>query len=80
MSWDNYRHVFESRISAGAKKKTILFSETWCRHLLMVPVIWKVMQRNVWSDIARWRIQTTQQIYKVATPCLDDHCFQEATG
>ena len=28
------------------------------------------MQRNVWSDIAGW-------LYKVTTPCLDDHQFKE---
>ena len=38
---------------------------------------WKVMQRNVWSDIASWRTKTTQQLYKVTTPCLDDHHFKE---
>ena len=41
------------------------------------PMTWKVMQRNAWKDIANWRIKTTQQLYKVATPCLDDHQFKE---
>ena len=40
-------------------------------------VIWKGMQRNVWSDIANWWTEQTQQLYKVATPCLDDHQFEE---
>ena len=40
-------------------------------------MIWKGMQRNVWSDIANWRTEQTQQLYKVATPCLDDHQFEE---
>ena len=31
---------------------------------------WKVMQRNVWKDIANLRIKTTGQLYKVATPCM----------
>ena len=31
------------------------------------------MQRNVWSDANK----TTQQLYKVSTPCIDDHHFQE---
>ena len=34
---------------------------------------WKVMQRNVWKDNAKIAKKTTQQLYKVATPCLDDH-------
>ena len=41
------------------------------------PMIWKVMQKNVWSDIASWPTKQTQQLYKVTTPCLDDHQFQE---
>ena len=40
------------------------------------PTIWMVMQRNVWSDTARWR-KTLQQLYKVITSCLDDHQFKE---
>ena len=38
---------------------------------------WKVMQRNLWTDIANLRIKTTQQLHKVATPCMDDHEFKE---
>ena len=37
------------------------------------PVIWKVMRRNEWKEIANWR--TTKQLnsfYKVATPCIDE--------
>ena len=41
------------------------------------PVIWKVMQRNVWSDIASWRTKKTPQLYQVTTPCIDDHHFKE---
>ena len=33
------------------------------------------MQRNAWKDIAN--LQTTQQLFKVATPCMDDHQFEE---
>ena len=41
------------------------------------PMIWMVMQRNVWSDIAKWANKTTQQLFKVALPCFDDHQFKE---
>ena len=41
------------------------------------PMIWKVMQRNVWSYFAIWRTETTQQLFKVKTPCLDDSQFKE---
>ena len=35
------------------------------------------MPRNVWNDIVSWRTKTTQQLYKVSTPCIDDHHFKE---
>ena len=41
------------------------------------PMMWKVMQRNGWSDIASWLTKTIQQRNKVATPCRDDHQFKE---
>ena len=44
---------------------------------LLDPTTWKVMQRNVWKDIANLRKKTTQQLYKVATPCMDDHQLKE---
>ena len=44
------------------------------------PMTRKVMQRNAWKDIANWRIQTTQQFFKVATPCMDDHQCREEEG
>ena len=45
---DNYRTMFESRISAGATEK-LPCSEIFVS--LRGPAIWKVMPRNVWSDI-----------------------------
>ena len=49
---DNYRTMFESRISAGAREK-LLFSEIFVfLHGLMT---WKVMPRNVWNDIVSWQ-------------------------
>ena len=35
------------------------------------------MRRNAWKDIANLRNKTTQQNYKVSTPCMDDHQFEE---
>ena len=40
------------------------------------PMTWKVMRRNVWKDIANWRIKQLNK-YIVAKPCLDDHQFKE---
>ena len=37
----------------------------------------EVMQRNVWKDIANFANKTTQQLYKVAMPCLDENQFRE---
>ena len=49
---DNYRTMFESRISAGATEK-LPCSENYVS--LRGPMTWKVMQRNVWNDIVSWR-------------------------
>ena len=41
------------------------------------PMTWKVMPRNVWNYIVRLANKTTQQLYKVSTPCIDDHHVKE---
>ena len=46
---DNYRTMFESRISAGGTEK-LPYSENFS-YFLRGPMIWKVMPRNVWNDI-----------------------------
>ena len=60
---DNYRNKFESKISAGATEQLIYFI---LRKLAQTfphgPVIWKVMQRNAWNDIANWRINNSTNI------------------
>ena len=38
---------------------------------------WLVMQRSVWSDNVSWQTRPLQQLYKVSTPCIDDHHFKE---
>ena len=51
---DNYSNMLESWISAGAKEKlpsTGNLTQTFPHG----PMTWKVMPRNVWSDIASWR-------------------------
>ena len=35
------------------------------------------MSRNVWNDIVSWQTKTTQQLYKVSTPCIYDYHFKE---
>ena len=44
---------------------------------LLGPTTWKVMQRNLWKDIANLRIKLLKQLPKVATPCMDDHQFKD---
>ena len=58
--------------------------ENWKNYLtlqifvfLRGPTIWKVMPRNVWNDIVSWQTGGLNQLYKVSTPCIDDHHFKE---
>ena len=73
---DNYRTMFESRISAGGVEKLPSSQNIRILHFFMT---WLVMQRNVWNDIVSWQTRTTQQLYKVSTPCIDDHHLEEET-
>ena len=77
---ENYRDVFESRISARAAEK---LSETkatekpdaetissWCYD--MEGHAMKCVERR-----CEFANETTQQLYRVETPCMDDHHFKE---
>ena len=71
---DNYRTMFESRISAGGVEK-LPFSQnirisSWSYD--MVGHAKKCVER--YCELAN---KTTQQLYKVSTPCIDDHHFKE---
>ena len=71
---DNYRTMFESRISAGGLEK-LPFSQnnrisSWSYD--MVGHAKKCVER--YCELAN---KTTQQLYKVSTPCIDDHHFKE---
>ena len=46
---DNYRTMFESRISAGVNRKASMLGKS--EYLFVCPMTWKVMPRNVWNDI-----------------------------
>ena len=48
---DNYRTMFESRISAEEQKNYHSLKNFVFLHGLM---IWRVMQRSVWNDIVSW--------------------------
>ena len=71
---DNYRTMFESRISAGGVQK-LAFSRnlrisSWSYD--MVGHAKKCVER--YCELEN---KTTQQLYKVSTPCIDDHHFKE---
>ena len=71
---DNYRTMFESRISVGAVEK-LPFSQnlrisSWSYD--MAGHAKKCVER--YCGLAN---KTTQQLYKVSTPCIDDHHFKE---
>ena len=56
---DNYRTMFESRISAEGTEKRPCCMEGHAK---------KCVER--YCELAN---KTTQQLYKVSTPCIDDH-------
>ena len=69
---DNYRTMFESRISAEWKKYHSLKIFVFLYGL----VTWQVMYKCV-EWYCKFANKTTQQHYKVSTPCIDDHHFKE---
>ena len=71
---DNYRTMFESRFSAGRLEK-LPFTQnirisSWSYD--MAGHAKKCVER--FCELAN---KTTQQLYKVSTPCIDDHHFKE---
>ena len=71
---DNYRTMFESRISAGRTEK-LLYSEN-----LRISSWSCDMEGHAKKCVERYcelANKTTQQLYKVSTPCMDDHHFKE---
>ena len=71
---DNYRTMFESRISAGGVEKLPfpqnLRISSWSYD--MAGHAKKCVER--YYELAN---KTTQQLFKVSTPCIDDHHIKE---
>ena len=71
---DNYRTMFESRISAGGTEKLPFSQNTrissWSYD--MEGHAKKCVEK--YCELAN---KTTEQFFKVATPCMDDHQFRE---
>ena len=72
---DNYTTIFESRNSAGGSEKLPFLQNlrisSWSYD--MVGHAKKCVER--YCELAN---KNTQQLYKVSTPCIDDHHFKEA--
>ena len=71
---DNYRTMFESRISA-VRAETLPFSQN-----LRISSWSYDMEGHAKKCVERYcelANKTTQQLYKVSTPCIDDHHFKE---
>ena len=71
---DNYRTMFESRISAGATEKL------QCLQNLRISSWSYDMEGHVKKCVERYcelANKTTQQLYKVSTPCIYDYHFKE---
>ena len=71
---DNYSTMFESRISAGATEKI------QCSEKLRISSWSYDMEGHAKKCVERYcelANRTTQQLYKVSTPCIDDHHFKE---
>ena len=73
---DNYRNMFESKISAGATEKLPCSGKpeanisSWSYD----------MEGHAKKSVERYcelANKTTQQLHKVATPCIDDHQLKE---
>ena len=72
---DNYRTMFESRISAGGIREITIPSEN-----LRISSWSYDMEGHAKKCVERYcelSNKTTQQLYKVSTPCIDDHHFKE---
>ena len=73
---DNFWTMFESRISEGGTEKQP-YSEnyrisSWSKVFFLDGHAKKCVER--YCELAN---KTTQQLYKVSTPCVDDHHFKE---
>ena len=77
---DNNRSMFESRISAGAMEKLPETKATAKPDAETVSSWSYDMEGHAKKCVERYcelANKTTQQFFKVATPCLDDHQFEE---
>ena len=77
---DNYRSMFESRMSAGAAEKWPETKATVKPHAATISSWSYDMEGHEKKCVERYcelANKTTQQLYEFATPCMDDHQFEE---
>ena len=76
---DNYRNMFESRISAGANEKVQCSGKpdadisSWSYDM-------KGHAKNCLERYCELANKSTEHLHKVAAPCMDDHQFKEEEG
>ena len=73
---DNCRNMFETKISTGTKEK-LHFSEKLGARISSWSYDMEGHAKKCVERYCELANRTTQQLYKVATPCLDDHRFEE---
>ena len=73
---DNYRNMFEAKISVGATEK-VPYSEKLGANICSWSYDMEGRAKKCVEGYLRIGKQTTQQLYKVVTPCIDDHQFKE---
>ena len=71
---DNYRTMFESRISAGGTEKLPFFQN---RRVSSWSYDMEGHEKKCVERYCEFRNKTTQQLYTASTPCIDDHHFKE---
>ena len=77
---DNYRSMFESRIFAGTTEKRPETKATWKSDAETTSSASYDMECHAKKCMDRYcqlANETIQQLHNVATPCMDDHQFQE---
>ena len=73
---DNYRNMFESSISVSAMEK-LPVSEKSVANISSRSCDMEGHAKTCVETYCELANKTTQQLRKVATPCLDDHLFKE---
>ena len=70
---DIYRSMFESRFSAGGTEKYMVGKSVY----LFVVFRYGGHAKKCVERYCELATKTIQQLYKVSTPCIDDHHFKE---